>query len=178
MLPERWKKFVDSGGEYVEDWHVQVSVWQLWFKKNQSWSYLNHLVILYYMWQSLTLHVNSLFMSQWGLEVQHEHRFGIFQNLESVNSILKILNKGNSLCPLQIYCGETKFSYISDSRAQMEVLYLPRYKTILLLRQPPIIVFSSWRSGYKFMNDYKRTPFHPNYFQIWIFKKIQVLCFV
>ena len=28
---------------YVEDWHVQVSVWQLWFKKkkNQSRSYLN-----------------------------------------------------------------------------------------------------------------------------------------
>jgi hypothetical protein len=23
MLPERWKKCVDSGGEYVEDWHVQ-----------------------------------------------------------------------------------------------------------------------------------------------------------
>jgi hypothetical protein len=33
MLPERWKKCVDSGGEYVEDWHVQVSVWQLWFSK-------------------------------------------------------------------------------------------------------------------------------------------------
>jgi hypothetical protein len=32
-------------GEYVEDWHVQVSVWKLWFKKkNQSRSYLNHLV--------------------------------------------------------------------------------------------------------------------------------------
>ena len=31
VLPERWKKCVDSGGEYVEDWHVQVSVWQLWF---------------------------------------------------------------------------------------------------------------------------------------------------
>ena len=29
---------------YVEDWHVQVSVWQLWLqKKNQSRSYLNHL---------------------------------------------------------------------------------------------------------------------------------------
>jgi hypothetical protein len=24
MLRERWKKCVDSGGEYVEDWHVQV----------------------------------------------------------------------------------------------------------------------------------------------------------
>jgi hypothetical protein len=23
MLPERWTKCVDSGGEYVEDWHVQ-----------------------------------------------------------------------------------------------------------------------------------------------------------
>jgi hypothetical protein len=32
-LPERWKKCVDFGGEYVEDWHVQVCVWQLWFKK-------------------------------------------------------------------------------------------------------------------------------------------------
>jgi hypothetical protein len=36
MLPERWKKCVDSRGEYVEDWHVQVSVWQLWFKKKIS----------------------------------------------------------------------------------------------------------------------------------------------
>jgi hypothetical protein len=33
MLPECWKKCVDSGGEYVEDWHVQVTVWQIWFKK-------------------------------------------------------------------------------------------------------------------------------------------------
>jgi hypothetical protein len=48
MLPERWKKYVDSGGEYVEDWHAQVSVWQLWFskKKNQSRTCLNHLVLL------------------------------------------------------------------------------------------------------------------------------------
>jgi hypothetical protein len=36
MLPERWKKCVDSGGEYVEDWHVQVSVWQLWLQKKIS----------------------------------------------------------------------------------------------------------------------------------------------
>jgi hypothetical protein len=27
MLPKRWKKCVDSGGEYVEDRHVQVRVW-------------------------------------------------------------------------------------------------------------------------------------------------------
>ena len=33
MLPEGWKKCVDSGGEYVEDLHVQVSVWKLWLKK-------------------------------------------------------------------------------------------------------------------------------------------------
>jgi hypothetical protein len=33
MLPERWKKGVDAGEENVEDWHVQVSVRQLWFKK-------------------------------------------------------------------------------------------------------------------------------------------------
>jgi len=100
--------------------------------------------------------------SQWGMEVQHEHRFGIFQNLESVNSILKILSKGNSQCPLQKYCGETKFSYIFDSRGWMEVLYLLRYKTVLLLRQPPFTVFSSWRSGYSFMNDYKRNPSPPS----------------
>jgi hypothetical protein len=27
MFPERWKKYVGSGGEYVEDYHVQASVW-------------------------------------------------------------------------------------------------------------------------------------------------------
>ena len=48
MLPERWKKCVGPGGEYVEAWHVQVSVWQLWFKKkNQSRPYLNYLVQVY-----------------------------------------------------------------------------------------------------------------------------------
>jgi hypothetical protein len=36
MLPERWEKCVDSGGEYVEDCHLQVSVWQLWFKQKNS----------------------------------------------------------------------------------------------------------------------------------------------
>jgi hypothetical protein len=36
MLPERWEKCVDFGGEYVEDWHVQVSVWQLWFSKKKK----------------------------------------------------------------------------------------------------------------------------------------------
>ena len=36
MLPECRKKCVDSGGECVEDWHVQLSVWQLWFKKKIS----------------------------------------------------------------------------------------------------------------------------------------------
>jgi hypothetical protein len=47
MLPERWKKCLDSGGEYVEDWHVQVSVAITVFKKkNQSRSYLNHLVLI------------------------------------------------------------------------------------------------------------------------------------
>jgi len=118
--------------------------------------------------------------SQWGMEVQHEHRFGIFQNLESVNSILKILSKGNSQFPLQKYCGETKFSYIFDSRGWMEVLYLLRYKTVLLLRQPPFTVFSSWRSGYNFMNDYKRnsSPRTPTTFRYEFWKKFKscVLC--
>jgi hypothetical protein len=36
MLLERWKKCVDSGVEYVEDWHAQVSVWQLWFSKKKK----------------------------------------------------------------------------------------------------------------------------------------------
>ena len=42
MLPERWKNCGDSGGEYVEDWHVQV--FGNYGLKNQSRSYLNHLV--------------------------------------------------------------------------------------------------------------------------------------
>jgi hypothetical protein len=54
----------------------------------------------------------------------------------------------------------------------MEVPYSPRYKIFLLLRQPPFRVFSSWRSGYNFMNNYKRSPApHPYYFQILILKK-------
>jgi hypothetical protein len=36
VLPERWKKCVDSRGEYVEDWHVQVSVRQLQLKKKSA----------------------------------------------------------------------------------------------------------------------------------------------
>ena len=40
MLPKCWKKCVDFGGEYVEDWHVQVSVWQFWFKKKISPGYI------------------------------------------------------------------------------------------------------------------------------------------
>jgi hypothetical protein len=42
------KKCVDSGGEYVEDWHVQVSVWQLWFKKKISPGHI---------WTTLYFHV-------------------------------------------------------------------------------------------------------------------------
>jgi hypothetical protein len=33
MLPECWKKCVDSEAEHTEDWHVQISVWQLWLKR-------------------------------------------------------------------------------------------------------------------------------------------------
>jgi len=35
MLPKRRKKCVDSGGKYIEDWHVQVSVCQLWLQKKK-----------------------------------------------------------------------------------------------------------------------------------------------
>jgi hypothetical protein len=48
----------------------------------------------------------------------------------------------------------------------------------MLLRHPPFIVFSSWRGGYNFMNDYKRNPpSHPYYFQRWILKKKSSLVF-
>jgi len=36
MLPQRWKKCIDSGGEYVEDWHVQASVGNYGLKKKIS----------------------------------------------------------------------------------------------------------------------------------------------
>jgi predicted RNA-binding protein len=53
MLPERWKKSVDSGGEYVEVWHVQVSVWQLRFSKNTIPGHI--WTTLYYIPWNITL---------------------------------------------------------------------------------------------------------------------------
>jgi hypothetical protein len=60
MLPDRWKKCVGSGGEYVEDGRVQASVWQLWFKKKLVPSYLNHLVLQPFPSKPFPLHY-SLF---------------------------------------------------------------------------------------------------------------------
>jgi hypothetical protein len=61
----------------------------------------------------------------------------------------------------------------------MEVMYLSKYKTCMLLRQPPFIVFSSWRGGYNFVNHYKRNlPLTPTTFSDGLKKKMKscVLC--
>ena len=76
------KKCVDSGGEYVEGWHVQVSVRQLWFKKKISPCYIwTTLYIQQYFcdcWWRLVCQVLSVFRPRGSKIYRIKHDVQVF----------------------------------------------------------------------------------------------------